>query len=132
MEANVSEKSEPEYPNGFTLSIFLPGEATTEQITQVQDRVSALVYGEILEDRQGWDPFIVGHGGDILQIEHDCECCPPHIYFSTSCFHGDHNYCKRETGLLGNKIPGVCKFCQAPCVCRCHQEEETENDSVDG
>lgn len=116
--------------NGYTIGVYFPKEASPEIVMQMLDRISVLVYGELPEDRGNWDAVVVGHAGDVLRIEHDCECCPPHIYFSTSCHHGDHTYCQRETGLLGNKIPGVCKFCKAPCVCSCHRKET--NDSVDG
>lgn len=47
--------------------------------------------------------------------------CDHHWYLATSCLHGEHEYCQRETGVLGTKTPAVCKFCRAPCVCDCHQ-----------
>ena len=118
----MSEQSEQEYPKGFTLSIYMPPEASAAEIQLLQDRVSKLVYGELFQDRGSWDPFIVGHGGDILQVDKDCECCPPHLYFSTSCFHGNHTYCQQETGLIGTKVPARCKFCEAPCLCSCHPQ----------
>lgn len=106
---------------GFTISVYLPPGVSEGQINAVMDHISVGVYGPLLEDRGQWDPFIVGHRGDVLQIDHEGhDCCPPHIYFSTSCFHGDHNYCQSERGLLGMKTPGVCKFCTAPCTCICH------------
>jgi hypothetical protein len=111
---------------GYTFGIYFPKEAPAEMVERVFDRIAKLVHGELTEDREGWDPFMVGLAGDILQIDKDCECCEPHVYLSTSCFHNDHNYCKRETGLLGNKIPGVCKFCHAPCICKCHRENTQE------
>lgn len=46
-----------------------------------------------------------------------------HIYLSTACYHGYHDYCKRERGLMGEKIPAKCKFCDAKCWCSCHNEE---------
>jgi hypothetical protein len=123
--------AEEKRPNGFTIGIYLPSGVTEEQINRVFDAVSASVYGELREDRGNWDPFIVGHRGDILSIDHEGhDCCPPHVYFSTGCFHGNHDYCKAERGLIGNKTPACCKFCQAPCVCRCHADRE--GDSVDG
>ncbi len=45
-----------------------------------------------------------------------------HLYVSTACQHGHHDYCQRETGMLGQKVPARCKFCQAPCLCPCHRE----------
>lgn len=39
------------------------------------------------------------------------------LYLSTSCLHGDHDYCKNTVGRVGSKIPSRCKFCGALCVC---------------
>lgn len=44
-----------------------------------------------------------------------------HEYLSTGCFHGEHGYCQAMTGLAGAKRPARCKFCDAPCVCPCHE-----------
>ena len=45
-----------------------------------------------------------------------------HHYLSTGCLHGDHDHCRCATNTTGQpKIPGVCKFCAAPCECRCHR-----------
>lgn len=45
-----------------------------------------------------------------------------HLYLSTSCLHGRHDYCaapaRADDGCP--KSPAKCKFCPAPCVCRCH------------
>lgn len=46
-----------------------------------------------------------------------------HVYLSTGCWHGDHDYCQSMTGLNGAKRPGECKFCSAPCQCPCHHDE---------
>lgn len=43
-----------------------------------------------------------------------------HVYFSTSCLHDDHGYCQQQTGNMGLKNPGECKFCNRPCQCTCH------------
>jgi len=43
-----------------------------------------------------------------------------HRYLSTGCLHGDHDYCSAPTGRVGAKHPQRCKFCTAPCRCRCH------------
>jgi hypothetical protein len=49
-----------------------------------------------------------------------------HYYLSTSCLHGEHDYCQSHTGLSGAKTPSVCKFCGAICICPvCRHEEET-------
>jgi hypothetical protein len=45
-----------------------------------------------------------------------------HVYLSTGCLHGDHDYCKSMTGLNGAKRPGSCKHCGAKCICNCHEE----------
>jgi hypothetical protein len=45
-----------------------------------------------------------------------------HVYLSTGCFHGDHDYCKNMTGLNGAKRPASCKKCGAKCICGCHKE----------
>jgi hypothetical protein len=47
-----------------------------------------------------------------------------HVYLSTGCFHGDHDYCKSMTGLNGAKRPGSCKHCGTKCQCPCHSIEE--------
>jgi hypothetical protein len=49
-----------------------------------------------------------------------------HIYLSTGCWHGDHDYCKNMTGLNGAKRPASCKKCQARCICPCHHDEAKE------
>lgn len=55
-----------------------------------------------------------------------------HVYLSTGCLHGHHDYCQNNTGAAGTKIPAQCKFCEAPCVCDCHKTakalaEQNEN-----
>jgi hypothetical protein len=44
----------------------------------------------------------------------------PHVYLSTGCLHGHHDYCHAMTGQQGEKRPGRCKFCEARCICPCH------------
>lgn len=46
----------------------------------------------------------------------------PHVYLSTGCLHGDHDYCQTEARRYDGttKIAGTCKFCGEPCVCPCH------------
>jgi len=46
-----------------------------------------------------------------------------HVYLSTSCLHGQHDYCQQHTGLSGAKTPARCKFCpdDGRCVCACHR-----------
>lgn len=48
-----------------------------------------------------------------------------HRYLSTSCLHGEHGYCQSNTGAQGDKIPAVCKFCGAGCICPCHEDTGT-------
>lgn len=50
-----------------------------------------------------------------------------HVYLSTACLHGEHDYCKsREREDGGTKVPSRCKFCPAPCVCQCHKETDDD------
>lgn len=51
----------------------------------------------------------------------------PHVYLSTGCLHGNHGYCQGKTGAVGAKVPGKCKFCDARCVCECHQGEPCDD-----
>lgn len=51
-----------------------------------------------------------------------------HVYQSTSCVHGEHEYCKSATGSASGgetwaKVPSSCKFCGASCRCGCHRGE---------
>ncbi|MFD7868029.1 hypothetical protein [Streptomyces sp. NPDC059783] len=50
---------------------------------------------------------------------------PGHVYLSTGCLHGQHGYCQSMTGQQGRKRPAECKFCQARCICPCHNERES-------
>lgn len=45
-----------------------------------------------------------------------------HHYLATGCLHGQHAYCQGQTGRAGTKKPATCKFCDARCICHCHQE----------
>lgn len=132
MATTENEPHDCSAQKGFTVAVYFPPQADREKVRDFMNRISVLAHEGFFPNREGWDPFVIGHSGDVLQVDQGCECCPPHVYLSTSCFHGDHNYCKRETGLLGTKIPGVCKFCEAPCICSCHSEGETEKENVDG
>ena len=46
-----------------------------------------------------------------------------HHYLATACLHDQHAYCQGKTGQAGRKTPAVCKFCRAPCQCRCHRKQ---------
>ncbi|MFE7906455.1 hypothetical protein [Streptomyces albogriseolus] len=48
------------------------------------------------------------------------EATTGHVYLSTGCLHGHHDYCQNHTGHSGAKTPAQCKFCAAPCTCHCH------------
>jgi hypothetical protein len=48
----------------------------------------------------------------------------PHVYLSTGCLHGQHEYCQNMIGQQGVKRPGQCKFCDARCICPCHTEQD--------
>lgn len=52
-----------------------------------------------------------------------------HRYLSTSCLHSKHDYCKKQitTADGTKKIPAQCKFCQAPCICTCHQQNHRKH-----
>jgi hypothetical protein len=52
-----------------------------------------------------------------------------HYYLSTGCLHGEHEYCQAKTGAAGAKVPAVCKFCAAPCRCRCHSTDRAHPDT---
>lgn len=44
-----------------------------------------------------------------------------HVYLSTACLHGEHEYCQGAVTREGEeKIPGKCKFCDSKCCCVCH------------
>jgi hypothetical protein len=49
-----------------------------------------------------------------------------HVYLSTGCWHGDHDYCQSMTGLNGAKRPAECKKCRAKCICGCHTDQPKE------
>ena len=65
--------------------------------------------------------------GEFKGSRHDMTVCPApvddHVYLSTGCIHGDHDYCKSMTGLNGAKRPESCKGCGSRCICVCHEEE---------
>lgn len=109
---------------GYTIATYFPPDADVELVSRFFNRV-AMMAEDYFPTREGWDPFTMGYGGDILHVDTD-----EHVYLSTSCHHGDHEYCRSNTGMCGQKTPGVCKFCQAPCICACHGKKES--DSVDG
>lgn len=51
----------------------------------------------------------------------DVRAAETHVYRSTACHHGEHQYCSATARPDGAaKAPGRCKFCPANCVCDCH------------
>jgi hypothetical protein len=46
-----------------------------------------------------------------------------HSYLSTACLHGRHDYCAAVVGSQGPKLPATCKFCEAECICACHEDD---------
>lgn len=48
----------------------------------------------------------------------------PHVYLSTGCLHGEHDYCQSMIGMQGEKRPSRCKWCEAQCRCSCHVGDE--------
>lgn len=44
-----------------------------------------------------------------------------HVYLSTGCLTGRHDYCSGMTGLQGAKRGGRAKFTNAQCICSCHR-----------
>ncbi len=59
---------------------------------------------------------------ELSQIKRMPQQGGTHEYLSTGCLHGEHGYCKGETGAVGAKRPAECKFCGARCICDCHAE----------
>lgn len=43
-----------------------------------------------------------------------------HVYLSTACIAGRHEYCDAMTGQQGEKRPTRSKFSDAPCICWHH------------
>jgi hypothetical protein len=43
-----------------------------------------------------------------------------HVYLSTGCIAGRHDYCAAMVGPNGEKKPAASKFSGAPCICECH------------
>lgn len=79
--------------------------------------------------RKEYTALIVASGGPNLGRMNETR----HVYLSTACLHAGpwpaeslrdaqlHAYCRAEVGVVGAKTPGMCKFCDAQCVCPCHR-----------
>lgn len=65
------------------------------------------------------------YNGEYPQAETDtASTTSPHIYLSTGCLHGQHDYCAAGLARLDGTVkkPSQCKFCAAACICECHSE----------
>lgn len=51
-----------------------------------------------------------------------------HVYLSTACLHGAHEYCgaRYNAYTLEPKKPAECKYCEARCICGCHKGREVK------
>jgi hypothetical protein len=69
------------------------------------------------------DAILAGLGNAPAAVIGGLVCGPDghRSYLSTSCLHEEHEYCRGEAGSMGTKVPAECKFCQAACICLCHQ-----------
>lgn len=53
-----------------------------------------------------------------------------HVYLSTSCLHGRHDYCAATGRMVDDgagmqlKDSATCKWCPAKCICECHEAAE--------
>lgn len=59
---------------------------------------------------------------DVVEIALEEIFFHHHVYLSTGCMHGDHDYCQAKlAGTAGwPKRAAECKFCPAKCQCLCH------------
>jgi len=72
-----------------------------------------------------WQARVLPHEIDAWQKAATTGPDDAHVYLSTGCLHGDHDYCKNMTGLNGAKRPASCKKCGAKCICSCHRDQPT-------
>lgn len=92
-------------------------EPTPEMIAAVKRRMGVADDAEL-------DPWMEAAISDVLAIVY---CPDPHIYLSTGCLHDTaegHEFCRVEARRYDGtvKTASRCKFCPAPCACRCHRE----------
>lgn len=96
-------------------------DATCEAVQRRDDAEAALA--RVREYVETSDDDGIRTRETVLRIfDEGAEDQPGHVYLSTGCLHGEHDYCQKHTGLSGVKTPAVCKFCKSPCVCSCHRE----------
>jgi hypothetical protein len=50
-----------------------------------------------------------------------------HVYLSTACWHASVIRDPESAHLLHARCRKVCKYCQAPCYCACHERELRES-----
>lgn len=97
-------------------TVVLPSESAEE--LRAEGRIQAARRLGILKGSAVWR--LMTEDQSSLDLPTDGE----HIYRSTACLHGVHSYCQGLEGQCGEKIPGVCKFCRAGCICVCHTAEQ--------
>ena len=70
----MSEQPAPAHPTGYTIGVYLPPEATEADIDAIMTKVADAVHGH--QHEGPWDPFVVGHAGDWLYIDHHPDQVP--------------------------------------------------------
>ena len=93
-------------------------QAEALRLAAIVDRVRATAHYHLNDSEGDVNPLAAGILADLDQDHGD-----GHIYLSTGCRHGNHDYCKAKTGAIGSKAPATCKFCSASCICPCHEED---------
>lgn len=58
----------PAHPSGYTIGAYLPPEATEADVDAIGTLIADAVHGYKYEGQ--WDPFVVGHAGDWLYVDH--------------------------------------------------------------
>ncbi|WP_030670560.1 hypothetical protein [Streptomyces rimosus] len=99
---------------------------TRPNASQINDDQLDALYAELERARQALSareaaPESPDGAEPVRGAERPPEGQGGHTYLSTGCLHGEHGYCQSMTGLAGAKRPARCKFCEAPCICPCHQ-----------
>jgi hypothetical protein len=93
------------------------------EITYLDTQVWAVDIGLTADGLRDLRAVLVGELQAATEATEAPTSPEPHVYLSTGCLHGEHDYCAAMTGMQGAKRPATCKFCQAPCQCGCHQEQ---------
>lgn len=68
----MTEQPTPEHPHGFTIGVYLPPEATQDDIEAILTGVSDVAHNHT----GAWDPNVVGHAGDWLYVDHHPDQVP--------------------------------------------------------